>query len=78
MIVIYTQDETFIKDDANAAKSILLSVYGKKLGNEAYVVVKDARDGMTYRRNGGPLVQVVTKEKAAEIRKKEIAIGMLK
>ena len=78
MIVIYTQDETFIRDDADAAKSILLSIYGEKLGNEAYAAMKDARDGMTYRRNGGPLIKVGTKERKAEICKKEIAIGMLK
>lgn len=36
MIVIYTQDATYIKENADAAKDILCSVYGEKLGKEAY------------------------------------------
>lgn len=77
MIVIYTQAETYIRNDADAAKEILTSVYGEKLGEEAYVVVKDARVGTSYRKYGGPLVRVVTKEQATEIREKETAIGMM-
>ncbi len=77
MIVIYTQDETFIREDADAAKGILTSVYGERIGAEAYSAVKDAREGSTYRKNGGPLVQVVSKEQAATIRDKETAIGMM-
>lgn len=77
MIVVYTQDETYIRDDADEARAILTSVYGEKLGEEAYVVVKDAPNGMSYRKNGGPLVCVVTKKQAAEIREKEVAIGMM-
>lgn len=77
MIVIYTQDETFIRTDADAAKDVLTSVYGEKLGAEAYSVVKDAREGTSYRKNGGPLVQVVAKEQASVIREKETAIGMM-
>ena len=77
MIVIYTQDETFIRKDADAAKGILMSVYGEKLGMEAYNAVKNARDGKSYRKNGGPLVRVVSKEQAATIRDKETAIGLM-
>ncbi len=45
--------------------------------SEAYDTVKNAREGASYRKNGGPLVRVVSKEKAAEIREKETAIGMM-
>lgn len=69
--------ETYIRNDADAAKSVLLSVYGEKLGTEAYAAVKNAREGVSYRKNGGPLVRVVSKDKAAEIREKETAIGMM-
>ena len=77
MIVIYSQDGTFISKDADAAKGVLTSVYGEKLGAEAYCAVKSAREGTSYRKNGGPLVRVVTKEQAAEIRENETAIGMM-
>ena len=76
MIIVYTQDETYIRDNADAAKSVLLSVYGEKLGEEAYATVKKGRNGTSYRKNGGPLVRVVTEEQAKEIREKENAIGM--
>lgn len=77
MIVIYTQDETYIRENADAAKGILCSVYGEKLGLEAYNTVNRAPVGASYRKHGGPLVQVVNKEKAAVIREKETAIGMM-
>ncbi len=77
MIVIYTQERTYIRRDSNDARSIHLDVYGEKLGEEAYRTVNKARIGMAYRKNGGPLVRVVTKEKAAEIQEKETAIGMM-
>ena len=77
MIVIYTQDETFIRKDADAAKGVLTSVYGEKLGAEAYSTAKNAREGALFRKNGGPLVRVVTKDQVAEIREKEMAIGMM-
>lgn len=77
MIVIYTQDETFIRKDADTAKGVLMSIYGEKLGAEAYSVVKDGREGASYRKNGGPLVRVVTEEEAAKIHEKETAIGMM-
>ena len=77
MIVIYTQDNTYIRNNADDAKSVLFSVYGEKLGGEAYAAVKDARTGTSYRKHGGPLVRVVTAEQAEEIREKEAAIGMM-
>ena len=77
MVVIYTQEETFIRKDAETAKDILTKVYGAKLGAEAYATVKDGRIGASYRKNGGPLVQVVDKEKAEWIREKETSIGMM-
>ncbi len=77
MIIIYTQDETYISNDADAAKSILFTVYGERLGAEAYATVKSGRIGTSYRKNGGPLVRVVTEEQAIEIREKEITIGMM-
>ena len=77
MIVIYTQDETFLRKDADDAKSILSLVYGEKLGEEAYVAVKDARAGASYRKHGGPLVRVVTGDQAEQIREKEAAIRMM-
>ena len=76
MIVVYTQDATYIKKDADAAKDILLSVYGEKLGTEAYTTTKNAREGTTYRKYGGPRVEVVSKEKAEQIREKEFASGL--
>ena len=76
MIVIYTQDETIIRTDADAAKTDFFSVYGEKLGAEAYAAVKNAREGASYRKNGGPLIQVVSREKAGWIREKETAINL--
>ena len=55
MIIIYTQDETYFRNDADLAKDVMLNVYGEKLGAEAYAVVNDARNGTTYRKNGGLL-----------------------
>ena len=78
VIVIYTQDATYIRDDADAAKSVLVSVYGEKLGEEAYTAMTYVREGVTYRKYGGPLIRVVTEEQAEEIREKEAAIGMMK
>ena len=77
MVVIYTQDETIIRDNADAAKADLISLYGDKIGCEAYNAVNKAPNGASFRRNGGPLVQVVDKEKAEWIRAKETAIGMM-
>lgn len=77
MVVIYTQDQTYIRKDAEAAKEALTKVYGAKLGEEAYKAIYKAPVGASYRANGGPLVQVVTKEKAEWIRQKEMTIGMI-
>ena len=77
MIVIYTQDKTIIRDNADLAKADLLSFYGNKLGTEAYNTINDAREGVSYRKNGGPLVRVVSREDAKTIKAKEIAIGMM-
>ena len=77
MIVVYTQDGTYIRKDADTAKDVLVSVYGEKLGTEAYTAIKSARSGASYRRHGGPLVRVVTEEQAAEICEKEAAAEML-
>lgn len=78
MIVVYTQDGTYFRKDADAARDILTEVYGGKLGAEAYAAMKDARPGASYRRYGGPLVRVVTEEQAEEIREKEAAAGMMR
>lgn len=78
MIVIYTQDNTLIKASADDAKADLISLYGKKLGEEAYNVVKRGIDGISYRKYGGPLVRVVGKKKISVIKSKEAQIGMLK
>ena len=77
MIVIYTQDNTIIREDADAAQGDLISLYGEKLGAEAYAAVKNARIGVAYRKYGGPLVKVVSKEDAEIIRTKEKEIGMI-
>lgn len=77
MVVIYTQDNTIIKNNADDAKATLLSVYGEKLGLEAYAAVKGGRIGSSYRKYGGPLVQIVDKEKAEWIKEKEEFIGMI-
>lgn len=77
MIVIYTQDNTIIKSDANAAREDLISLYGEKLGAEAYAAVKNGRIGAAYRKYGGPLVKIVSKEDAKTIKNKEISIGMM-
>ena len=52
MIVIYTQDERYTRDDADAAKSVLIEVYGEKLGAEAYAAMKDGREEELYRKYG--------------------------
>ena len=74
MIVIYTQDNTIIKSDANAAREDLISLYGEKLGAEAYAAVKNGRIGAAYRKYGGPLVKVVSKEQAEFVKVKEAII----
>lgn len=77
MIVIYAQDCTYIEKDADSAKDILNSLYGSKLGREAYETVKGARAGASYRKHGGPLVCVAAREAAVEIQRKEEAAGLM-
>ncbi len=77
MIVVYTQDATFIKKDPDVARDMIISIYGEKLGSEAYMALKNARPGTSWRKNGGPLLRVVTEKEADEIRKKEMTIGMI-
>ena len=77
MIVIYTQDGTYIKNDADEAFHILTALYGEKLGKEAYNTVYNARIGTIYRKYGGPRVEVVSEERAEWIREKEMAVGLL-
>lgn len=43
ILVIYTQDTTCIKENADAAKNILCSVYGEKFRKEAYNAVNRVR-----------------------------------
>ena len=47
------------------------------MGREAYETVKGARVGVSYRKNGGPLVRVVSPEMATEIQRKETAVGLM-
>ena len=77
MVVIFSQDRTWIHNNADDAKATLLELYGNKLGIEAFNRIQHAPEGTTYRQSGGPLVQVVNKEKAAWIRDKESTLGML-
>lgn len=78
MIVIYTQEFTAVKSNAEEAKDMIFSLYGDKLGNEAYETIKSEIKGMSYRKNGGPLIRVISCSDACEIRKREQEIGMLK
>lgn len=76
MIAIYTQDGTLIRKDAENAKKDLVGLYGEKLGIEAYNVIKSGHIGASYRKYGGPLIKVISQERAEEIKKKELAGGM--
>ena len=77
MIVIYTQDNTIIRNDADSAKEDLIDLYGEKLGAEAYTAVKNGRIGGAYRKYGGPLVRVISAEDAVMIMAKESSVGMI-
>lgn len=77
MIVIYTQDYTIIRKDADSARKDLINVYGEKLGLEAYVAVKNGRIGTSYRKYGGPLVRIISNREANQIMEKEAAVGMM-
>lgn len=78
MVVIYSQEFTAIKNNAKEAKEMILSLYGDKLGNEAYETIKSEIKGVSYRKNGGPLIRVISSADACEIRRHEQEIGMLK
>lgn len=71
MIVIYTQDRSYIFDGLDSAKETIISLYGEKLGTEAYYALKRSPTGAAYRRYGGPLITIVNSEKAEWIRNKE-------
>lgn len=77
MIVIYSQDKTYIEENIENAKNILVEIYGIKLGSEAYSKLVNASIGTSYRKNGGPLVEVIDKEKAEWIKKKETQLGLM-
>lgn len=77
MIIIYTMEATYIKSDADAAVNTLKTVYGEKLGLEAYNAVKSAPEGTRYQKFGGPLVSVVSRSQADLIRNKENNAGIL-
>jgi len=61
-VIRTSNDRTYLRI-GDKSKEML----GEKLGSEAYAAVKNAREGTSYRKNGGPLVRVVGKEKAVEI-----------
>ena len=77
MIVIYEQEKTYLKKSINDAKDTIIALYGEKLGKEAIYDLRHERIGASWRRNGGPLIRVVDKEKADWIREKETAIDMM-
>lgn len=77
MVVIYAQEGTYLRSDMLDALDVLDEVYGPKLAQDAYNKLKDAPVGFSFRKNGGALVKIVSKQQAEEIRQKERAIGML-
>lgn len=77
MVVIYTMDSTYIRNDIDDAKSIISSLYGEKLGREAYDVLKNAPVNTIFQKHGGPRIQLVTKERARWIEEKEKQIGFM-
>lgn len=77
MVVIYDQEKTYMRKNIELAKNLLVSVYGEKLGKEAYDSLSNGRIGSSYRKFGGPLVKIVSEEEAEVIRRKEAEIGML-
>lgn len=78
MVVIYTQDFCCIKNSIKDAKSIIYELYGEELGAEAFASLKSERIGSSYRKSGGPLIKIVSKEEAGKIKTKETEIGMLR
>ena len=51
MIVINTLDDTFIRENADATKDVLYSVYGEKIGLKAYKTVNQAPVGASFRKH---------------------------
>lgn len=78
MIVIYTQDNTIIRNDVDAdVRGDLISLYGEKLGAEAYATVKNGRIGASYRNYGGQAVRVVSSEDVEKIKEMESSYEMI-
>lgn len=71
MIVIYTQDKTLTRKNADDAKDIFVFRLWGETWKRGISNSKQSPVGTAYRKNGGPLVQVVTKEKAEWIERKE-------
>ena len=78
MIIIYSQDETIVRADVMAARDDMIRIYGKKLGEKAFATLKAAPVGTSYRKNGGPLIRLVSDDDAEKIISKEESIGMLR
>lgn len=77
MVVIYSMDKTTIWNNLNDAKEAIIDVYGKKIGDEALARLKGQREGASFQKYGGPLIQIVAPNKAKIIRNKEKSIGMM-
>lgn len=73
MVIVYTQDGTYVRPLYDS-KALLIEVYGNKLGEEAFIAASSGKD---YRKNGGPLVKPVSKADAELIISKERAAGLL-
>lgn len=77
MIIIFDQNKTYIKNNLREASELIKTIYGEKLGLEAIKALNNECIGSSWRKNGGPLIQIVNKEKANWIREKETAIDMM-
>lgn len=77
MVAIFTGDATYIKSDIDEAFDTFVEVYGSKLADEAYNKLKNAPLGFSYRKNGGPLIKIISKEDANIIKDKERSLGRL-
>ncbi len=77
MVVIYTQDQTYVFNTSEEAKDLIISLYGEKVGKQAYQTIKNSRPGSVFRKYGGPLIKVVNATTANSIIEKEIKIGMI-
>lgn len=77
MIIIYDQEHTYIEKSLSDAEKIIVDLYGNTIGNEAVEYLKAAPVGASWRKNGGPLVKVVSNTDAKIIEQKEKSIGMI-